>query len=91
MKILLAVVGWLFAVAGAVSFLLAVSDGVQKSGNAVLVGPSATLIVAGAVFVLASTFAGQANQQRPHAAATTSLHYPPGQGPSPQPFSGPRH
>lgn len=91
MKILLAVVGWLFVVAGAVSFLLAVSDGVGKSGNAVLVGPSATLIVAGAMFVLASTFAGHTNQHHLHAAATTALHYPPGQGPPPQPFSGPRH
>lgn len=59
MKVLLAVVGWVLAGGGLVVFLLSWIDGLGYRDNALVLGPAATLVVAGAVFVLAGVLVGR--------------------------------
>ena len=83
MKIVLAVIGWLLTIAGVVMFLLIVVDGVHRRDNALLITPTSTLIVAGAIFVLASVLVSR-QPLTPPAVQNVGYH----QGPSAPQFHG---
>ncbi|OLF06991.1 hypothetical protein BLA60_29490 [Actinophytocola xinjiangensis] len=83
MKMLLATLGWALTVAGLGLFIAAVVDGVDKTENGPVVGPAATFVLAGAVFVLASLFAGH----RPPVPTTAPMP-PRHPGPPGPPFPG---
>ena len=87
MKVLLAVAGSVLSGGGFLVFMLSWIDGLRAGNeNSMLVGPSSTLVVAGAVFVLASVLVGGANRAAAHPQrfappmpGQPTYHQPPGQ------------
>lgn len=77
MKIALTVTGWLLTAAGIIMFLIIAIDGVHLRDNAILITPTATLIVAGAIFVLASVLVDRRPPTPPTVPGTDFHQRPP--------------
>ncbi|WP_134322073.1 hypothetical protein [Cumulibacter soli] len=84
MRMALMVIGWVVFVAGAGMLILLIADGTGKTDSQVLANPSAGIMVAGAILVLAGVLSGRAST--PTTLGMSQPYAPPA---PPQPTSAP--